>query len=212
MVPLPGSGAATACSPEGRSITALATPAEAAVNASGHLILFIHARMGPETLLSGVSIEKTKDTWLSPFASSSVGQWVGPSLQSSSCSIRLNGITPPSTVGSAPMSRSPLASMIFTEVLFNSGRLDRASCVAASTGGPNPPGPPGRGGPPGCPAARPGSAPSVANAPFDPQVLPASARTDMGLDPPTGGGFRGAISNGAGDMKITPFTPTPFGP
>jgi hypothetical protein len=49
-------------------------------------------------------------------------------------------------------------------------------------------------------------------APLDPQVFPASARIDMGFEPPIGGGESGAISNAAADMKITPFTPTPLGP
>src|ERR1700722_16663990 len=133
-----------------------------------------------------------------------------------------------------PGSSSALARIIFTEVFLSSGRLERAKRVAASTGGPprpaggpparRPPAPPVGGppaggpnaasGPPGYPAARPGSAPSEENAPpFTSQVLPASARAANGFEPAGGGGTSsGAISNAAGDMKITPFTPTPFGP
>src|SRR5581483_9196885 len=135
---------------------------------------------------------------------------------------------PPFTAGSAPGSSSAFAKMIFNEVFFSSGRLERANCVALSTGGPPSPGggppparpaapgggPNGASGPPGCPSLRPGSAPSEENAPdFTPQVLPASDSAANGFDPGVGGGSSsGAISNGAGDMKITPFTPTPLGP
>src|SRR5580698_2405308 len=138
-------------------------------------------------------------------------------------------MTPLSTATSAPGSSSALTSIIFTVVFFNSGRLDRARRVAASTGGPpKPPGAPpagrpaappaggpnGASGPPGCPDVRPGSAPAEEKAPpFTPHVFPASASAASGFDPAGGGGTSsGAISNGAGDMKITPFTPTPFGP
>src|SRR5580698_1706207 len=119
--------------------------------------------------------------------------------------------------------------MIFTEVFFNSGRLERARRVAASTGGPpkpaggappaGRPAPPagaakGASGPPGCPSVFPGSAPDDENAPpSTPHVLPASASIANGFVPAGGGGTSsGAISNAAGDMKITPFTPTPLGP
>src|SRR5580700_4973274 len=128
---------------------------------------------------------------------------------------------PPFTAGSAPGSSSALASIIFTDVFFNSGRLDRDRRVAASTGGPPKPAggppPPGRApppggtkgasGPPGCPSVRPGRAPDDENAPpFTSQVLPASAKAAIGFDPAGGGGTSsGAISNAAGDMKITPF-------
>src|SRR5580704_978736 len=157
-----------------------------------------------------------------------VGQCSGPALQRSSCKIWRKGIMPPSTAGSAPGSSSALASIIFTDVFFSSGRLDRDSRVAASTGGPPKPAggapPPGRAapgggpngvsGPPGCPSVRPGSAPDDENAPpFTSQVLPASASAASGFDPAGGGGTSsGAMSNAAGDMKITPFTPTPLGP
>src|ERR1700691_5859116 len=133
-------------------------------------------------------------------------------------------------------SSSALARIIFTDVFLSSGRLDRAKRVAASTGGPpkpaggppagRPPAPPGGGppaggppgaasGPPGCPAVRPGRAPEDEKAPpSTPQVLPALARAANGFPAPAGGGgtSSGAISKAAGDMKITPFTPTPFGP
>src|ERR1700743_602963 len=115
---------------------------------------------------------------------------------------------PLSTAGSAPGSSSALTSIIFTEVFFSSGRLDRARRVAASTGGPpNPAGaPPGApapdplpepaggragaaSGPPGCPTVRPGSAPDDENAPpSTPQVLPDSASAAKGFDPAGGGG------------------------
>lgn len=39
-----------------------------------HLIFFIHAKMGPETVLSEVPTENTSDIWLSPLKYSSVGQ------------------------------------------------------------------------------------------------------------------------------------------
>src|SRR5271170_6862888 len=130
-----------------------------------------------------------------------------------------------------PGSSSALARIIFTDVLLSSGRLDRANCVAASTGGPpkpaggpagRAPAPPGGGapgngasGPPGCPSVFPGRAPDEENAPpCTPHVLPESARAANGFPAPGGGAGNcsGAISKAAGDMKITPFTPTPFGP
>src|SRR5579859_3611167 len=138
----------------------------------------------------------------------------------------MNGMRPPSTAGSAPGSSSALASMILTGVFFNSGRLDRARRVAGSTGGPpnpaggpagRPPAPPaggapgggpnGASGPPGCPVVRPGSAPEEENAPpSTPHVFPASARAANGFEPAGGGGTSsGAMSNAAGDMKMTPF-------
>src|SRR5580700_10130712 len=105
---------------------------------------------------------------------------------------------------STPGSSSALARMIFTVVFLSSGRLDRASRVAGSTGAPNPgggppagrpPAPPGGGpndasGPPGCPSVRPGSAPAddIAAPPGSPQVLPESARIDIGFGPDTIGG------------------------
>src|ERR1700689_782767 len=133
---------------------------------------------------------------------------------------------PPSTAVSAPGSSSALINIIFTEVFFNSGRLDRAKRVAASTRGPpNPAGaPPGApppagprpepaggragaaaSGPPGCPTVRPGSAPEDENAPpSTPPVLPDSASAANGLDPAGGAGTSsGAISNGGGDIKST---------
>src|ERR1700677_597008 len=142
---------------------------------------------------------------------------------------------PPSTAESAPGSSSALTSIIFTDVFFSSGRLDRAKRVAASTGGPpNPAGaPPGApppaeplpepaggragaaaSGPPGCPSVRPGRAPEDENAPpSTPHVLPDSESAANGFDPAGGAGTSsGAISNAAGDMKMTPLTPTPLGP
>src|ERR1700727_3304847 len=124
-----------------------------------------------------------------------VGQCSGPALQRSSCNTWRKGIMPPSTAGSAPGSSSALASIIFTDVFFNSGRLERASRVAASTGGPPKPagGPPPEGGaasgPPGCPSVRPGSAPEDEKAPpSTPHVLPALARAANGFPAPAGGG------------------------
>ena len=35
--------------------------------ATRYLIFFIHARIGPDTVWSGVSMEKTSDMWLSSF-------------------------------------------------------------------------------------------------------------------------------------------------
>src|SRR3984893_11022885 len=136
---------------------------------------------------------------------------------------------PPLTAGSAPGSNSALASIILTDVIFSSGRLDRAKRVAASTGGPpnpggaplagRPPAAPGGGpkrasGPPGCPSVRRGSAPEDEKAPpWTPHVFPESVKAASGFDPAGGAGSSsGAISNGAGDMKITPFTPTPLRP
>src|ERR1700722_216165 len=109
---------------------------------------------------------------------------------------------PLSTAWSAPGSSSALTSIIFTDVFFSSGRLDRAKRVAASTGGPPkpagappgapPPGPlpePAAGragagsGPPGCPSVRPGSAPDDENAPpSTPHVLPDSESAANGFD------------------------------
>src|ERR1700722_18012785 len=62
---------------------------------SPYLMLLIHLRIGPETVLSGLSIENTSDIWLSPFSNSIVGQCSGPDLQSSSCKAWLNALLVP---------------------------------------------------------------------------------------------------------------------
>ena len=41
---------------------------------TSHFTFLIHAKIGPETVLSGVSIENTSDIWLSPFSNNIVGQ------------------------------------------------------------------------------------------------------------------------------------------
>ena len=108
------------------------------------------------------------------------------------------------------------AHVILKGALRSAGRLECASCVAASGGAP--PGGPGgapvaSGGPPGPPAGTPGRAPaapiSAAMPPFTPQACPAVPITDPSV---MTGGLIGAMSKGAPDMKITPFTPTPCGP
>ncbi len=88
-----------------------------------HIFLDPHLRMGPETTLSDVPIENTSDMWLSPFSNSIVGQWSGPTLQSSSCKALLKALSAPLIPGSS----SAVASMIFTVDVFSAGRLDRAS-------------------------------------------------------------------------------------
>src|ERR1700722_1582935 len=94
--------------------------------------------MGFDTVTSGVSIENTSDMWLSPFSNSMVGQCAGPTLHSSSCKVWKNGLIAPLIPGSS----SALANSNATLVFLSSGRLDRASCVAASGAAPRPPPPP----------------------------------------------------------------------
>src|SRR6478736_7022522 len=95
---------------------------------------------------------------------------------------------PPLTPGSS----SAEANNSFTLVLLYSGRVDRASSVAASTGcGPRPPSPAG--------VARLGPAirPSVAPGPFAPQVRPAPANAGFGAP---GAGPRPAPGTSSGAM------------
>jgi hypothetical protein len=56
-------------------------------NRLSYFTFLIHARTGPDTVLSAVSREKTSDIWLSPFSYNMVGQCAGPSLHSSSCRV-----------------------------------------------------------------------------------------------------------------------------
>src|SRR4029077_19647944 len=75
----------------------------------GYLVFLIHARMGPETVLSGVSMANTSDIWLSPFRYNMVGQCASPNLHSSSCSAISDASMSPITPGS----NSARASTIF---------------------------------------------------------------------------------------------------
>ena len=112
------------------------------------------------------------------------------------------------------MSRSPLASMIFTEVFFNSGRFDRASCVAASTGGPRI----------RQDRRQPGRPAGLARGTARQRALGAES-SSLYAASLAGIGKHGHRIRPADrrrlqrrdvecrrDMKIAPFTPTPFGP
>src|SRR5579863_1901689 len=113
---------------------------------------------------------------------------------------------PPSTPGSS----SAEANNSFTLVFLYSGKVDRANSVAASTGcGPRPPSAAG--------VARlgPEIAPSTAPGPFAPHVLPAPAKAGFGAPGagprPAPGTWSGAMFHWP-DIRMAPFTPTPFGP
>src|SRR5262245_33421731 len=94
--------------------------------------------------------------------------------------------------------------------LASPGRLERANCVAGSTGAGGPPAP--RGGAP-APAPRPGPAPRPS-----PPLACAGAPPQFpkGLPPPAFGGGAGTVSGAmlkfGDDINTMPFTEAPFSP
>src|SRR5215467_6944934 len=156
-----------------------------------HFALLIHFKIGPVTLVSAVFGDITSEMWLWSLNTVYVAQ--RPALQSSSRRVSAKAMI---FGGSSSATDKKIGNFELT----SPGRFERANCVAGSTGSALPLPPPL--------AAKPFPSPPLAAA-----AAAAPAAPPHGPNPPcTGLGVAGRMSNAGGDMKTTPFNPTPFAP